>query len=154
MSSITCTQTQVHVVYIKAFQNSIFKKTNYCDLVTLCHVSCISYGLAHVLSNFQLLTVSRTPHQIYKYCNFLASCATPLRSLLGKDLHECLLPNFKFFFPGPQAVFTLTDLLIRCSGMSTIVFSNQSNVFLLYFVDGIPYVYNGRSIESSGYTVG
>ena len=58
---------------------------------------CISYDLAHVLSNFQLLTVSRTPRQTYKYCNLLASCATPLRSLLGKDLHECLLPNFKIF---------------------------------------------------------
>ena len=54
-----------------------------------------------------LLTVSRTPHHTYKYCNILASCATPLRSLLGKDLCECLLPNLKFF--GSSAAFILTD---------------------------------------------
>ena len=76
-----------------------FFETYYCDLVTLCHGFCISYDLAHVLTNFFLkfLTVSRTPRQTYKYCNFLALCATPLHSLLGKDLCECLLPNFKFF---------------------------------------------------------
>ena len=74
-----------------------FFKTNYCDFVTLCHGFCISYDLAHVLSNFQLLTVSRTPRQTYKYCNFLAFCATPFFNLLGKDLRECLLPNFKIF---------------------------------------------------------
>ena len=53
MLFITCAQTQVHVVYIKTFQNSIFFfEISYCDLVTLCHGFCISYGLAHVLSDF------------------------------------------------------------------------------------------------------
>ena len=83
-----------------------FFEISYCDLVTSCHDFCISYRLAHVLNNFQLLTVSRTLHQIYKYCNFLASCATPLCSLLGKDLHKCLFPNFKFFFRSLSRIHT------------------------------------------------
>ena len=53
-----------------------FFETYYCDFVTLCHGFCISYDLAHVLSNFQLLTVSRTPRQTYKYCKFPPSGAT------------------------------------------------------------------------------
>ena len=53
-----------------------FLKTNYCDFVTLGHGFCISYGLAHALSNFQLLTVSSIPFQSYKYFKFPPTGAT------------------------------------------------------------------------------
>ena len=62
-------------MYIKRFKIS-FLKTNYCDLVTLCHIFRISYGLAHALSIFQLLTVSSIPFKSYKYCEFPPPGAT------------------------------------------------------------------------------
>ena len=44
-----------------------FYKTNYCNLVTLCHGFRINYRLAHALNSFQLLTVSSIPCKTYKY---------------------------------------------------------------------------------------
>ena len=38
---------------LKHLKIPFFFKTNYYDFVTLCHGFCISYDLAHVLSNFQ-----------------------------------------------------------------------------------------------------
>ena len=51
MSFVTLTQTDVYVVYLNSYK-FLFLEINYCDLVTLCHSFCISYGLAHVLSNY------------------------------------------------------------------------------------------------------
>ena len=51
MSFVTFTQTDVYVVYLK-FLQFLFLETSYCDPVTSCHSFCISYGLAHVLSNY------------------------------------------------------------------------------------------------------
>ena len=51
MSFVTCTQTEVHVVYFKTLQIP-FLEISYCDLVNLCHSVCIIYDLAPVLSNF------------------------------------------------------------------------------------------------------
>ena len=48
MSFITFTQTHVYAVYLKFLQILL----SYCDPVTLCHSFCISYCLAHVLSNY------------------------------------------------------------------------------------------------------
>ena len=60
---------------LKHFKIPFFKK-QLLNLVTLCHGFCISYGLAHALSNFQLLTVSSIPFQSYKYCKFPPTGAT------------------------------------------------------------------------------
>ena len=51
MSFVTCTPTDVHVVYLKFLQISILK-ISYYDLLTLCHSIHIIYGLAPILSNF------------------------------------------------------------------------------------------------------
>ena len=51
MSFVTLTQTDVYVVYLNSYK-FLFLEINYCDLVTLCHSFCISYGSAHVLSNY------------------------------------------------------------------------------------------------------
>ena len=58
MSFVICTQTGVHVVYFKILTISILKIIH-CDLVTLCHGFCISYGIAHVLNDYSLFQV---PH--------------------------------------------------------------------------------------------
>ena len=53
-----------------------FFKNQLLNLVTLCHGFCISYGLAHVLSIFQLLRFQVSHPKNYKYCKFPPSGAT------------------------------------------------------------------------------
>ena len=69
---------------LKSLQISILKIIH-CDLVNLCHGFCISYGLAHVLSECSLFQVSHT--KTINTANFLASCDTPLKFSLDQDLY-------------------------------------------------------------------
>ena len=42
-------------MYLPCTKNSykfLFLEISYCDLITLCHSVCITYGLVHVLSNY------------------------------------------------------------------------------------------------------
>ena len=75
-----------------------FFKNQLLNLVTLCHGFCISYRLAHVLSNFSNFNGFKypMPKTINTASFHLLVLLQPLFSF-GSHLCKCLLPNFKNF---------------------------------------------------------
>ena len=107
-----------------------FLEISYCDLVTVCHGFCISYGLAHVLSDYSLFQVSHAKTIILQVPTFWCYCShffITVNIFVSVFLQIPKFSKFQiFWFLG---CFHTNRLINCCSDMSTIVSSDQSNVF-------------------------